>query len=557
MKRTILLMLVITMIGCSNSGRSLSEDPIRIHINQIGYLPDLDKVAVVSGPAQTFEVLRVADGQVVLADSLTEPRFWDASGESVRLADFSAVTLPGRYRLSVAGTPSAEFEIGSSVYSDIGTAGLKSYYFQRASTELLTEFAGRWARPAGHPDDEVRVHASAAGPERRTGDVISSPKGWYDAGDYNKYIPNSAITVATLLFLQEHYPDLASGIDAHIPESGNAMPDLLDETRWNLDWMLTMQDPADGGVYHKLTNLSFDGMELPHLTVEPRYVVMKTTQAALTFAGTMALAARIFAEQDPAFAARCLDAARAAWRWAEINPNVIYRQPADVQTGEYKEEMLEDERLWAATELSISTGGELEMPLIETATVPEWRDFAAMGLISQLNVDPNGPARTVLLRLADELVAIADEHPYGVSNHHFRWGSNSDFLNQALVLISAYRITGEQPYLNAAAADLDWVLGRNPHDLCFVSGFGAASPRNLHHRPSAGDGIDDPIPGFVIGGPNPENTYDCGAEAYASTLPALAYLDELCSYATNEVAINWNAPFVYVCFALMSRTGSL
>jgi len=200
-------------------------------------------------------------------------------------------------------------------------AAIKAYYFNRAGIELQAEYAGRYARAAGHPDDHVLVHASAAGPGRPEGSVIASPKGWYDAGDYNKYVVNSAISVYTLLAAYEQFPEFFARQDLHIPESGNGLPDLLNEALWNLDWMLAMQDPADGGVYHKLTNKGFDGVVMPHQANGERYVVQKTTAAALDFAAVMAQASRVFAAFDaqrPGLSARMLAASNTgAHLWSE------------------------------------------------------------------------------------------------------------------------------------------------------------------------------------------------------------------------------------------------
>ncbi|HCD52991.1 MAG TPA: cellulase, partial [Balneolaceae bacterium] len=124
----------------------------------------------------------------------------------------------------------------------------------------------------------VMVHAAAATGSRPEGTIISSPKGWYDAGDYNKYVVNSGISTYTLLFAYEQFPEFFKNQDLNIPESKNDLPDILDEALWNLEWLLTMQD-EDGGVYHKLTTANFEGMVMPHEATNQRYVVMKNTGA--------------------------------------------------------------------------------------------------------------------------------------------------------------------------------------------------------------------------------------------------------------------------------------
>ena len=156
---------------------------------------------------------------------------------------------------------SDNFTIAANEYVAINRAAIRSYYLNRASIELLPKFAGTYARAEGHPDDHVLIHASAASEQRPEGTVISAPKGWYDAGDYNKYIVNSGITAYTLLAAYEQFPNYYNKQVLNIPESGNKVPDLLNEVMWNLQWMLAMQDPNDGGVYHKLTTKLFDPFE--------------------------------------------------------------------------------------------------------------------------------------------------------------------------------------------------------------------------------------------------------------------------------------------------------
>ncbi|NEL80129.1 MAG: cellulase, partial [Xanthomonas perforans] len=138
---------------------------------------------------------------------------------------------------------------------------------------------GPYARAAGHPDTQVRIHPSAASATRPADSVISAPKGWYDAGDYNKYIVNSGISTYTLLAAYEQYPALFKAQALTIPDDAPGVPGILQETWWNLEWMLAMQDPADGGVYHKLTDKQFDGLVMPAQATQQRYVVMKATAA--------------------------------------------------------------------------------------------------------------------------------------------------------------------------------------------------------------------------------------------------------------------------------------
>ncbi len=559
------------LLGAAHAGAAAPADGGVIQLNQLGFLPNAHKLAAVpAGAAGRFRVLDAA-GRTVFSGPLGAPATWSPSGEPVRLADFSALRTPGTYRIAVDGAgASAPFPVSADAYRALDAAAIRAYTMNRAGIALDGRVAGIHARAAGHPDDKVLVHASAASAARPAGTVIASPKGWYDAGDYNKYIVNAGISTWTLLAAYEHFPAWFDALALDLPEDagGAGLPGLVAEALWNLDWMATMQDPHDGGVYHKLTNLAFDGMVMPDRATAPRYVVQKTTAAALDFAATMAAASRVLARfdaQSPGRSARWLAAAEGAWRWALRHPDVLYRQPDDVKTGTYGDDKLDDEFAWAAAELLAATGkAEYRDPApaagVARSTQPDWGDVRMLGWIAlagqqeRLPADA-GAARKKLLAAADTLLARWQASPYrlAMADKDFVWGSNAVVLNQALVLVQAYRFTQRRGYLDAAQSALDYTLGRNPLGTSYVTGFGARSPRHPHHRPSVADGIADPVPGWLVGGPNPgrQDAADCKA-TYHAALPALAWLDDDCSYASNEVAINWNAPLVYVAAALQA-----
>lgn len=541
----------------------------QVQVNQVGFTPGAAKwAAVPDGGAATFSIVDDASGREVLRAPLQPPRAWPAAGQTLRLADFSALAAPGRYRLRVQGQPeSPSFAVAADAYAALGAAALKAFYFNRAGLELKPEHAGPWARPAGHVDQRVRVHASAASASRPAGTEITSPKGWYDAGDYNQYVVNSGITVYTLLAAWEHFPAFFRAQRLGIPESGGPVPDLLAEVRWNLEWMLSMQDPADGGVYHKLTNEHFDGVVMPHAANRERWVVMKGTGATLDFVAVAAQASRVWAPFDAAFAARLRAAALAAWGWAQAHPAVAYRQPPDIHTGGYDDSRFDDEFAWAAAELYVTTGEDRFWAALKAdrtpAGVPWWGGVDGLAWTTLAHHrDRLGPAadRALIERRIGELAArleaewAASPVKVGITDAQFDWGSNSGLLNRALMLVQGWRLGGRRAQLDAAQAALDYVLGRNALAMSQVTGFGARSPLHPHHRPSAADGVDAPVPGFLVGGPNAGQHDAKSCPPYASTLPALSYIDHFCSYASNEVAINWNAPLVYLAAALQTLT---
>jgi endoglucanase len=561
--KNIVLPLLALLIGADAAAAA-------IRVNQLGFPPQADKLAVVTDSAATsFEVLRADNGQTVFRGDLGAQAQWKASAETVRLADFSALTAAGEYRLKVSGAaPSDRFAIGADAYRDLNAAAIKAYYMNRAGIALEARYAGVYARPAGHMDDKALVHASAASKERPEGSTITSAKGWYDAGDYNEYVVNSGISTYTLLAAFEHFPDYYGKQNLNLPESGNGLPDILNEALWNLDWMLTMQDPHDGGVYHKLTNKTFDAMVMPDQAMKaPRYVVQKSTAAALDFAATMATASRVFKayeQQRPGLSARMLAAAESAWKWAAAHPADHFRNPPDVRTGEYGDQHVDDEFAWAAAELYISTRNDdyyrAMKPEQTPATVPAWSDVNGLTWMSlahhRARLTPLADRKLIANRidgLAATLASTWKTSAYRIAmqDKDFVWGSNAVVLNQSMMLLQGYRLNGKVEYLDAAQSGLDYVLGRNATAYSFVTGFGARPALHPHHRPSQADAVDAPVPGFLVGGPQAgqQDKKDCPVP-YPARLPATSYLDHVCSYASNEVAINWNAPLVYVSGAL-------
>lgn len=558
---------VIMFVGVAIAagGASLVGDAYaaRIHVNQQGFLPESGKIAIVPNVVSgEFWLVDAKTGSEVLRGPLSQAQAWDVAGETVKVADFTAFNKPGHYKIRVSEAgESPPFSIREKVYDPVLAAAVKSFYYNRASAPIEVEYAGQFARPAGHPDTLVYVHSSAASATRPAGTVISSPKGWYDAGDYNKYTVNSGISTYTLLMALADFRGLFAELHLNIPESSNAVPDLLDEILWNLDWLVTMQDPHDGGVYHKLTTLKFSSEGMPHEQNAKRYVVQKSTAASLNFAALMAYASvvmRDYEQHFPGRAAHYQRAAESAWAWAKKNPKLLYVQPRDVSTGAYASanEDLRDEWLWAGAELFSATGKKAYLSglaLPEKPRVPEWSAVDGLGLYALARNSKAGKlhqgAREQLISMAKRMVTEYWQSGYLVpmAEADFRWGSNAVAMNKAMVLLVANQLQPNKDYVPAARGLLDYVLGRNPTGYSYVTGFGSKSTQKPHHRISQYDGVAPPVPGMLAGGPQPGWQDEC---EYPSRLPAKSYLDDWCSYSTNEIAINWNAPLVYVLAAL-------
>lgn len=533
-------------------------------INLLGFSPKSQKQFVVKGSdTASVEIRELLTNK--LAIRLAAPRavYDEASGDTVQLFDFSPVQREGSYGIlrngKIFGSP---VSIQKNPYRDLAKASIKWFYFQRAGMALEARYAGIWARPAGHLDTAVRVY----GTDRK----ISAPKGWYDAGDFGKYIVNSNITVSTLLKFYEDFPSYVKRLEWDIPRENKKLPALLEEIKWNLDWMLSMQD-SDGGVFHKLTSLDFCGNIMPHEDTLSRFAIGKGITSSLGFAGVMAQASRVYRKFDKAYSQRLLAAARRAYEFSQKNPTLFYEQPKDVFTGSYiaKNEDGKDEFRFAAAELFETTREKRFLDDLKALSLFAdkhsglwWGDVNLLAVFRVAESSAFGDslkkeAQRLLLDVANSLFADYDSSAYRVpvSSRKWTWGSNSAVANNGIILLQAYRISKDKKYRQAAEEALAYLLGKNPLHLSYVTGFGSRSPMHPHHRQSEADSVFLPVPGMLVGGPH-LGKQDIGEESWkcpdyaAKGFPAIAYLDSVCSYATNEVAINWNAPLAYLAGAL-------
>ena len=524
--------------------------PGTVYASQLGFQKDGFKELVVE--YGTDEPLQFIDesGKIALSVPVSAVSGYAPSNQWLRHADFSKLTVNGTYMV-VQGkdTIYKDLSVTSNTYEELLKGVLKFYYYQRASMDLEEKYAGVYARAAGHPDTAVYIHSS-------TGDegVIRSSKGWYDAGDYGKYTVNAGIATYTLLSLYEHFPKYFKDLKWNIPADGN-LPDLLAEIKYNLDWMLTMQ-AKDGGVYHKLSAVDFPNTVMPVKDDSlQRYIIGKSVTAAYDFAAVMAAASRVYKGFDASYAKRCLDAAELAYRWAESHPNYFFTaNPAGVKTGAYEDADATDERQFAATELYVATGNPAYKMDGSSGVIPSWQNVYGLATYEKSNYtnDFGTGAYTDLIATADRLVQIASTG-FGVpmSSDDFVWGSNGVAANQGVWLLNAYYLTGKEQYYNTAVRTLDYLVGKNPLRMSYVTGFGTKSPQNPHHRISQADGVKAPVPGMLVGGPQNNDNSDKSSEcSYTTSYPAISYYDNDCSYTTNEVAINWNAPLAYLAGAL-------
>ena len=566
----------------------------KVRYNHVGYTPVSPKVFLLAaepacvpgkGFAPAFEVVSQS-GSVVYTAAMSGQKVCDYTDEFIWKGDFSPVREPGRYKVRVTEgekvlSESHLFEVSEGIAPELLRLTLKSFYFQRSGVELPADKAGKWARPAAHLDDCIEFHPSM----NREG-TWNAHGGWYDAGDYGKYIVNGGVSLATLLLAAEFTEKKMAAPGICFPANRSMdLPlfrkNLLDEIRFELEFFLRMQD-TDGGVFFKVSPVHWDGFVTPTQSDESqkRQILGKSTTSTLNFAGALAQAHRVFESVDSAFAQQCLRAAIRAYAWAVENPDVTYPHNTE-GSGGYGDDRYDDEFFWARAmlfrevcdgvkfctdcergadcKLSPSSGNLRDLLLRDMEKCPpslglDWRDTQNLGWIAlalqSRDLDLQVRARNTLKVVADEIVRLAGEDAYGLALRRFIWGSNGDIANHALTLFLVNSWSPSSTYVDCAKRMLDFIFGKNPVERCFVSGAAWSSPKFLHHRICHSDGIDEPIPGLVAGGINADRQDMHRFPHYPGAQPGFSYTDERVSFASNETAINWNAPLVaalYFC----------
>ena len=556
--------IILSVIFAATATTMMAQQTETIRMNQVALYPSQQKTAVIEAPAaKKISVIDMATGKQVGKARAVRTSTSPWSGKRRTVIDITNITAPGEYKLSVNGE-TCRFEVNGKALTCITKSALKAFYLMRSGVEIEPQYAEEYARPLGHADTKVMIHASAVSPGRPEGTIISSPLGWYDAGDYNKYIVNSAYSVGIMLQSYEQNKAYYDRLDVNIPESKNQTADMLDELMFNMKWMLTMQDPYDGGVYHKLTTPNFEGFVMPKDCHQQRYVVQKSVTATYDFAAVMALASRLFEgnKDYPCFSARAKDAALAAYNWAEQHPKAFFNQFAmnkefdpDVNTGTYGDMDASDERLWAATELYLLTGDKVFLDAAQPIKerdfkLPVWGDVTGLAMFSWIankekNMEIGDNLQNKLIGYCDKQLATTATSsfntPSGNNAKDFGWGCLAEtFCTNGVAMLYANKVTGDKKYLESALQNSDYILGRNATGYCYVTGFGYKSPMNPHHRISAADGIEAPMPGLLAGGPNPgmQDNAD-GSLAYPSKQPDEAYIDVEGSYASLVAMLGW------------------
>ena len=544
--------------GYVEGGDSTGVVSSPINLNQIGYLPNATKVAVMNGDAIAAEasVIDCATGNEVFKGSVSTAVKNAATGREEARFDFSSVTAPGTYKIVSGSVESFEFKIDDKVYADAFKASLRMFYLQRCGTELTADLAGDFAHPACHTEK-----ATIFG----TKDKIDVSGGWHDAGDYGRYVVSGAKAAADLMLAYSLYPD-AFDDDLGIPESGNEIPDVLDEVKYELDWLFKMQN-SEGGVYHKVTCANFPSFVMPEEETEELIVTPVSTTATADFAAVMAMASTVFAPFDMPYSQRCLDAATRASNYLDKHQGIEgAKNPDGIVTGEYPDQNDADERLWAYAELFKATGDTVyddEFSSLMSGgsatcnTDLGWQGVGAYAGYAYLSADKNKGKfydvvhASFMAGIAD-IEATASTDSYNCSLKEYPWGSNMTVANNGMLLLLFDKVENSNKGDAVAREQLNYLLGTNGTGYCFLTGFGTLSPKNPHHRPSQAKKAA--VPGMLAGGPN-QNLEDPYAQnVLTGTAPALCYADSDQAFSLNEVTIYWNSPLVFL-FAYVTANG--
>lgn len=593
--------LVAATLFCTASAVAADDPAVpRLHARQLPFAPQDVKRVIVTASATTplRWTLRDAAGATVLSGSTTRFGPDAASGDSVQQIELPALRKAGRYRLLVAGAEPREIVVAEAPLGPLKYAALNYFYQTRAGIPIEARYAGgaAWARAAGHPHEVVTCFS---GKDEQGNDwpgcdyTLDVTGGWYDAGDHGKYVVNGGIALWTLQNLYEQQrrwrdPSFDDG-KAMLPERGNGVDDLLDEARFEMTFLLAMQVPdgkraivpvgpqprgaalrlteidASGMAHHKVSDRNWTTLPTaPADDREERLLYPPSTAATLNLAATAAQCARIWRAIDRPFADRCLRAAERAFAAALRNP-AVYAPSTFTGSGGYGDTDLADEFYWAGAELYVTTGRTVfadalrKMELFHAPLAePSWANVAALGTIS-LALEPNGltpgeraAARAKIVAAADGFLAEEGRSGYRLphASTAFSWGSNGGLLNRAMIFGLAEQIMGKRAYRDGAVDVIDYLLGRNPLDQSFVSGFGTRPLLNPHHRFWA-KGLDvrypGPPPGVLSGGPNSTAMTDDVARTMKGHCVGMrCWRDANVAFTMNEVAINWNAPLVWV-----------
>ena len=586
-----------------------------IAANQLGYFAKRDKRATVITDSDEQEefYLKNESGETVYTGQTVKFGYDEDSGDDVQVVDFSDFTDTGKYYIETkSGKKSRTFDIYDSAdsYSAMLYDGLNYYYQNRSAIEIKEDYItsgdkASLARAAGHTTDNATIeqtwgYSASSGTQEVSG-------GWYDAGDHGKYVVNGGLSVWLLQNIYERAKlkgDTKAFDDGAmaIPENNNSYPDILDEARYEMEWMLKMivaDGDCKGMVYHKVHDVKWTALGMrPDEDTLDRIIKPPTTCATLNLAACGAQSYRLWKDLDKDFADSCLTAAENAYTAAKAHPEMYAPLDESVGGGAYGDDNAEDEFYWAACELYAATGDSKYLDdmkasdyylkvsstldsgeSVDTVGTFDWGHTAALGnmtlsICDKLDESDKKTLSKSFCDTADDYLKLEAAQGYGVpyaqstisyadDDKGYVWGSNSFVLDNSVVMAYAYDLSGEDKYLNGVIGGMDYILGRNGSDYSYVTGYGSHATTYPHHRFWSGqefEGFPLAPSGVLSGGPNSgmEDPWVKGSGWKKGKIaPQKCYLDHIEAWSVNECTINWNAALVWADQFICEQNGGI
>lgn len=533
-----------------------------IHVDQVGYLTDYSKVAMVTIPnsVDEFTLVDTATDKVAYTGKLTAAVSDASSGEKVRRADFSDFKQAGNYKVVVGDQSSYEFAIGDNVYAVPALQNWRSYTLSRSNTPMKDSLTGLEIKTGHAQDSKAQVYFTDK--LNKKGDIVDVSGGWYDAGDYGKYTTTAAIAAGELMMAYEMNPSHFTQGQLFFPEGVKTenMPDALSEVKFELEFMKKMQR-KDGSTFHKVAGAQWPGFDKsPDSDLQDRFLYSTCTASTAMYGAAMAMGGRVYQQYDAAFAADCLKNAKLAWSYLEKEKNSIYRvdEGQESGSGPYNDTDDRTERVWLAAELFKTTGDKKYEKYLMTnmksvmTTVPgffTWDDTRALAQFAYITA-PKAD-KTFKAEVTKAFMTYADEIMNNIKNDGFEctlkeseytWASTKNNLTKGDILLMANQIKPNKAYLEGALSQIHYLFGRNVLNRSFMTGVGENPPEHPHNRIHESTGAY--VPGLIVGGPNFVSGGDPDQTAYLAEFnppPAKCYIDVLSSWSTNEYAIDYGS----------------
>lgn len=537
-----------------------------IHVDQVGYLTNHDKVAMVADAKdKTFEIIDTKTNKVVFTGKLSAPKYDAMSEENLSKADFTNLKTPGTYILKVGNRESYDFEIGDNVYAVPAVQSWRSYTLSRSNTPIDDTDVSGLKLKGGHPQDkEAKVYFTDK--LNKKGDVVDVSGGWYDAGDYGKYITTAGLSSAELMLAYEANPDHFTKGQLVFPKgvkSDENLPDVLSEVKFEIDWMRKMQR-QDGSTFHKVSGLTWPGFDIsPDTDTQPRYIFSTATYSSAIYGASLAVGARVYEPFDKAYAQSLKKDAERVWDYLQKTPNPVYRvdEGQENGSGPYNKNTDIEERLWLAAEMFLTTGDKKyenylqkeKDRLTDKPSFFTWDNTLALAQFAYAkakNADKGlqTEVRNAFISYADDILNKINNDGFecALAKEEYTWASTKNDLTQADILLMAYQLQPKQEYIDGALAQIHYLFGRNALNKSFMTGIGDNPPEHPHNRIHESTGAY--VAGLVVGGPNHVIGGDPDQTKYLESghIPvAKSYIDVLTSWSTNEYAIDYTAAAVY------------